>query len=215
MDWRVRAIVLRDGTEIACPLELALSFLDGYRRDEGAHHGSGLDAFDETDLRLANRDGARIAAVQAAAILERRSRIEEALRAIAAGASLVGPPRSVPWAELRALFEAFAGISGVGFSKATKALHRKRPALIPILDSVVQAYLGGEGPEAGSFGERAVGLVHSFKRDLDRNRPALHELRRELRRHGCDVTEVRLLDIVVWSAGTRGAGAVSRRAKPP
>ena len=40
-------------------------------------------SFDESDLRHANRGGARISAAQIAAILERRRRIERALRSIA------------------------------------------------------------------------------------------------------------------------------------
>ena len=62
------------------------------------------------------------------------------------------PRALIPWAPLARLFEAFAGIRGVGFSKMTKALHKKRPALIPMLDSVVQAYLASRPPPVGSFG---------------------------------------------------------------
>jgi hypothetical protein len=85
----------------------------------------------------------------------------------------------------------------------TKALHRKRPALIPMLDSVVQGYLASDDPgegSAGSFGERATALMRSYKRDLDRNRPALRGLRRELARRGHEATEVRILDLLIWSA---------------
>jgi hypothetical protein len=102
---------------------------------------------------------------------------------------------------LRRLFDAFADIRGVGFSKATKALHAKRPALIPMLDSVVQAYLtvdDARRPE--SFGEGAIALIRGYKEDLDRNRLALHEVRRELANRGHDLTEVRILDILIWSA---------------
>jgi hypothetical protein len=56
-------------------------------------------------------------------------------------------------------------------SKMTKALYRQRPALIPILDSIVQRYLQEDdlGAEA-SFGERTLGLVRGYQRDLDDNR---------------------------------------------
>ena len=109
---------------------------------------------------------------------------------------------SIPWIPLTRLFDAFGELRGVGFSKMTKALHRKRPGLIPMLDSVVQAYLASGDPgaaSAGSFGERASGLVRSYKRDLDRNGPILRGLRRELSRRGHDLTEVRILDIAIWS----------------
>lgn len=82
----------------------------------------------------------------------------------------------------------------------TKALHRKRPALIPILDSVVQIYLETDDPgPLEPFGQRASALVRSYKRDLDRNRRVLREVQRELASRGHRLTEVRILDIVIWS----------------
>jgi hypothetical protein len=82
----------------------------------------------------------------------------------------------------------------------TKALHPKRPALIPMLDSVVQAYLAtDELRPASSFGEQATELVRGYKRELDRNRRALSEIRRELAAREHRLTEVRILDIVIWS----------------
>jgi len=125
--------------------------------------------------------------------------IQGALRRIDPNASLTDATWSVPWTPLTQLFDAFADIPGVGYSKTTKALHPKRPELIPMLDSYVQAYLAGEEPAPGSFGEHAVELVREYKRDLDRNRPALRELQRELERRSYRVTEVRLLDLLIWS----------------
>lgn len=193
-------IILRRGVEVENPLELALEFLAAYSGYEGGD-SSGPTSFDETDLRLANRGGARISAAEIAAILERRSRIERALRQIEPEASLAGAARSIPWVALTRLFDGFADIRGVGFSKMTKALHRKRPALIPMLDSVVQTYLTKGDPEgsSGSFGYRATELVRSYKLDLDRNRAALHEIRRELAGREYRLTEVRILDLVIWS----------------
>jgi hypothetical protein len=157
-------------------------------------------SFDEGDLRLANRGGARISAAQIAEILERRAEIERSLRGIPPEASLAAPTSSIPWTPLTRLFEAFGDIRGVGSSKMTKALHPKRPALIPMLDSVVQAYLSTDDLRpTSSFGEQATELVRSYKRDLDRNRRALHEIKRELAGREHRLTEVRILDIVIWS----------------
>lgn len=157
-------------------------------------------AFVEPDLRRANRGGARISAAEIATILKRRPAIERGLRAIPPGASLAGRSSSVPWSSLGELFEAFAGIRGVGLSKMTKALHPKRPALIPMLDSVVQGYLAPDdpGPEA-PFEERSLALVRGYKRDLDRNRASVRVVRRELAKHGHSLTEVRILDLLIWS----------------
>jgi hypothetical protein len=194
-------ITLRGGVELENPLELALAFLEAYSGYEG-DDASGPLSFDESDLRLANRGGARISAAEIGAILERRRKIERALRGIQPDASLADATGAIPWIPLTRVFDAFADIRGVGFSKMTKALHRKRPALIPMLDSVVESYLTKDDPETrveGSFGVRAVALVRSYKRDLDRNRSALQEIQQELASRGYRLTEVRILDLLIWS----------------
>jgi hypothetical protein len=194
-----RPVVLRSGVVIEDPLGVVLGFLTAYRLDTGGP--SGPESFGEPDLRLANRDGARISAAEIAAILERHRAIERALRAIAPDASLAGAADSVPWLPLGQLFGAFAGIRGVGMSKMTKALYRKRPALIPILDSIVQKYL--EDDDLGSqapFGERALGLVRGYGRDLGDNRAAVGAVRQELAGRGYGLTEVRILDLLILSA---------------
>ena len=189
-------VTLRSEVEIENPLQVVLGYLEAWRFEVGDVSSS----FGEADVRLANRGGARIAASEIMAILERRRAIEQALRALPARASLAGGPRSVPWGPLRHLFDSFADIRGIGFSKMTKALHPKRPALIPMLDSVVQRYLGDDdpGPQA-PFGERALELVRGYKHDLDRNQAAVRAVRRELARRGHDLTEVRILDLLIWS----------------
>jgi hypothetical protein len=191
-------IVLRGGFEIEDPLEAALEFVEAYPGYDSVDSRPG--SFEEIDLRHANRGGARISAAQIAAILERRGRIERALRSIPREASLADP---IPWPFLTRLFDAFADISGIGFSKMTKALHPKRPGLIPMLDGVVQAYLATEETtdSQASFGERATALVVSYKQDLDRNLAGLRQVQRDLVRDGYRaLSEVRILDVLIWSA---------------
>jgi Family of unknown function (DUF6308) len=195
-------IILRGGVEVANPLELALEFLAAYSSYE-ADDSLGPKSFDERDLRGANRGGARISAAEIAAILERRAEIERALRKVHPDASLADATSSIPWITLTRLFDAFADIRGIGFSKMTKALHPKRPAMIPMLDSVVQAYLTRDDSDArssGSFGERATALVRSYKRDLDRNSSVLRQLQRDLAGRSYRLTEVRVLDLLIWSS---------------
>jgi hypothetical protein len=202
-------IELRNGLELGDPLGVVLQFVTaGHAYDVGVVSGS--STFGEPDLRLANRGGARISAGEMAAILERRRAIERALRAISVDASLAAATRSVPWTPLRPLFAAFAEIRGVGFAKVTKTLHKKRPALIPMLDSVVQAYLVDDDPGVQApFADRALGFVRGYKRDLDRNRAAIRALRRELAKRNHAVTEVRILDALIWSAAVDFSSARS------
>ena len=192
---------LRNDIEVADPLHVVLGYLETWRFEAGDLSAS----FGEADLRLANRGGARISAAEIASILERRRAIERALRAIAPDASLAGPARSVPWLPLRQLFDAFAGVRGVGVAKMTKTLHPKRPALVPMLDSVVQTHLRDDDPGAAAeFGARALTLVRGYKRDLDRTGATLGAVRRELAALGYDVTEVRILDLLIWSVEVDG-----------
>jgi len=193
-------VTLRGGVEIEDPLAAALAFIEAYSAYDA--YSSDPTSFDESDLRHANRGGARISAAEIAAILERRGRIERALRSIDPDVSLAGGARSIPWDPLTHLFDAFGDIRGVGYSKMTKALYPKRPALIPMLDSVVQAYLAEDVPELKpeSFGERATALVRSYQKDLDRNRAALRAVQHELASRGHRLTEVRILDLLIWSS---------------
>jgi hypothetical protein len=194
----IQPVVLRNGGEIVDPLGVVLGFLERWHFE--AALASESASFAESDLRRANRGGARISAAEIAAILGRRRAIERALAAIPVDASLAGPETSVPWLPLRSLVEAFAEISGVGFSKMTKTLHYKRPALIPMLDSVVQKYLRDDdlGVKA-AFAERALGLVRGYKRDLDLHLEAVSTVRLEVARRGYELTEVRILDLLIWS----------------
>jgi Family of unknown function (DUF6308) len=192
-------IVLRHGIEVENALEPTLEFLDAYP-GAVADAASPTESFGEEDLRRANRGGARISAAEIAAVRERKYEIEPWLQEIPPDSSLAGAARSIPWRALTGLFEAFSAIRGIGLSKVTKTLHPKRPALIPMLDSVVQAYL--EPDDLGNsepFAERATALVRSYKGDLDHNRGPLLGLQRELARRGYQLTEVRILDILIWS----------------
>ena len=109
----------------------------------------------------------------------------------------------MPWLSLRQLFDAFADIRGVGLAKMTKALHPKRPALIPMLDSIVQKYLADDDPGAQApFGERALALVRAYKSDLDRNVAVVQAVRQELARRGYELSEVRILDLLILSIQT-------------
>jgi hypothetical protein len=200
MSGVVRPVVLRNGVEIEDPLTVVRGLLEAHRRLE-MRDTSGPVSFGEADLRLANRGGARISAAEIAAILARRRAIERALGAIGPETSLAGAANAVPWPVLRGLFDAFADIRGVGLAKMTKALYPKRPALIPMLDSVVQRYLADDDPGAdAAFGERALELVRAYKRDLDRNRVAVRAVRRELIAGSSWLTEVRILDLLILSA---------------
>lgn len=195
-------IVLRGGASVVDPLTVVLGFLNGHRPYD-VSDPSRPGSFGEPDLRLANRFGARISAAEIAAILERQPAIERALAAIGPRASLAAAAGSVPWLPMRQVFDGFAGIRGVGFSKMTKALYPKQPALFPMLDSIVQQYLADDDPGVQApFAERALGLVRGYKRDLDGHRAGIRAIQRDLVGYGYQLTEVRILDLLVLAGMT-------------
>jgi hypothetical protein len=101
---------------------------------------------------------------------------------------------------LEDLYGAFEEIPGVGLPRLTKVLHKKRPALIPILDSVVDRYLVSVGgPITGGLAERGVALTRAYKTELDASLGALTCVRDFLLADDVALTECRLLDIYLWA----------------
>ncbi len=197
-------IRLSNGTVFEDPLAFALAFFgmgSGYRNYDAAPVAQDF-RLTEADIRVANRSTARMSDAVVAGIRSRHAAIDAALRRIPVGASLTADEAAIPWEALRSLVAAFDGVPAVGLARITKVMHRKRPALIPMLDSVVEAYLVRVEPVPRVIPrpDRAVALTRIYKREMDRNRHALTELRVALAARGFELTECRLFDIFAWSS---------------
>ena len=104
------------------------------------------------------------------------------LRGIASDVSLADAQNAVPWPTLSAAFRRVRRHPRGRLLEVAKALHPKRPALIPMLDSVVQAYLRDD--DLGRLKlrwRRALALVRGYKRDLDHNSAAVERSGRRSR----------------------------------
>jgi hypothetical protein len=195
-------LVLRNGTRIEAVLQTALDFLDqdsSYRNYDLADVQED-DVLTEADISVANAMIARMSPEVIARIYQRVPVINAALAQVPRRASLAEPPSSIPWQAIEELMRAMQRIPEVKLARQTKVLHKKRPALIPILDSVVATYLRRVDGlrRTGDPAREAVELIQSFKRELDANLPALRALQGELRRRDIDLTECRLLDLFLW-----------------
>jgi hypothetical protein len=194
---------LRGGVELPDALATALEFIE---RD-GTYQAYDLaavkqdDVLTVADVRVGNAIIARMPARVIAAFAERALPIEAALASIPPTSSLMASEGEIPWGGLRQLLEAANGISEVGLPRATKVLHKKRPSLIPILDSVVDHYLRHvEGlPRHGDFVADGLELIRAYKRELDASADALSMIRGQLSALGFELTECRLLDIYLWA----------------
>jgi hypothetical protein len=92
-----------------------------------------------------------------------------------------------------ALIDAILG-RGVGVSVATKVLHIKRPALIPICDSYVLQLMG----IPGNRGASAASLIQHLRDSREELLPVLNDIQARLRAVGIDRTLVRIMDVLVW-----------------
>lgn len=100
-----------------------------------------------------------------------------------------------------ALHEALDSYAGVGETKASKLLARKRPRLIPVIDSVVRRGLPLGSNPANEL--RAALAVESRREAIESLRPAnLSSL----------ITTLRLLDAAVWMRYSRSRNANRARA---
>lgn len=150
----------------------------------------------EKDIRFANYMGARMGPRIIKAVLDRSNAINLALARIAPVITILDV--SVPWTALEQLFSVTLGPE-VGPARATKILHKKRPALIPILDSVVVSYCEGacgadlRGQDTAS---KMTAYVKVIKKDIDRN---LDILESAIRETCLKLTPVRAFDILLWA----------------
>jgi hypothetical protein len=199
----VTNLEFRNGVVIDDPLGHALAFL---QNDYSYRSYDVLPiARDATvsldDIRAANRIGARMSAAESEALFARRERFEAALSEIPPDSSLCNLADTIPWAALRDLYAAGAGVHGIGLAKLTKFLHKKRTELIPMLDSVVAGYLQavGDVPRHGEPGEVATALTRGYKVDLDHNLETIRAVQRQLAERGYVLSECRILDLFTWA----------------
>lgn len=93
---------------------------------------------------------------------------------------------------------------GVRGTILSKVLHRKRPDLVPLYDSRIDAGYRTSGrlptDPHGSWVEFMDVLCRMMRDDLQRESAAFSELLRSAKERGAELTPLRILDILVWMA---------------
>ncbi len=146
------------------------------------------------DIQLANRMMARMSSLVVESVVGRAKIINSALQRIVPGTSI--SDESVPWLAIEQLFSAMLGPE-IGPARATKILHKKRPHLIPILDSVVVSYCQTvKRHYDGDESSRMVEYVRTIKVDIERNFDTFRGL---IAATNLKITVVRAHDILVWA----------------
>lgn len=89
------------------------------------------------------------------------------------------------------------GSESVSLSLVSKVLHRKRPALIPMLDKATQDHYRAQLPTRGESAYPS--LVTALQADLRSNEEILERLGRELGTElKTTITPLRIVDIAIW-----------------
>ena len=199
------SLILRGG-EVEDPLALALDFVEKYVRADEPSAAKPM-SFDERDLRSANRGGARISALEMAEITRRISFGMGVPASERADHPVLDAIRTADFAPQRKLVQiAESQLGTVGSGNHYVNLMEDEDGHI-----WVGVHFGSRGfghktasgflalAQGLPFGERATALVRGYKQDLDRNGVVLGELGQALANRGYHLTEVRLLDVLIWS----------------
>jgi len=210
-------IHLRQGIEVNNPEELIVSYWNKYKRSFAEYDKARLpndDSFGEDQIREAIRVSNILGAMipfydenkVIKPLLHRQFQLEEALRLVPAEVNILDSYEEIPWQSIKQLLESFSA-KYLCLARKTKILHKKRPLLMPILDSVLAGkycdpLLNEQQPVARNEDTRAVKYIQELKKDIDENKEALLELQKGLKNKGYeeyDLSLTRLLDIVIWS----------------
>lgn len=143
--------------------------------------------------------------------------IEARLQKIPPSLSIVD--EDIPWEALSELFNAFLSVEGFRCPRVSKILHKKRPALVPILDGkrVIKTYYQPvvEGcvneihtntkiarfalkQEALKYASVMTALVKAVRNDILLNRGVLENIQRPISFEGLSLTLPRIFDIILW-----------------
>lgn len=140
------------------------------------------------------------AAEKVRSIWNGRRAVEAALARIPPEASLCD--ESMDWDALADLLQVFCEIKWAGWAVATKILHKKRPALVPIYDSVMVQYYSDRVKPPIRWGTptglRLVRELQVFRQDLLVCHDRIEELFAAAAANGWPISPIRALEAVIW-----------------
>ena len=198
-------VVLQTGQQISDCEEKVLNFcrLDASYRSYDLARVPADNTLDESQVRLANKMNARMGPSAVSAFLQMKEAVGAQLAGIPPTLRLWDNDTSIPWSHLAELFRSCLA-PGLGPARVTKVLHKKRPNLIPILDSIVVRYLERTAAEKGvrfpnDAAQRMVSYVKLLRTDVERNLPTLQRLGNRVAAQGGELSPLRVLDILIWA----------------
>jgi hypothetical protein len=152
---------------------------------------SDLDKITDEDRRIANKIAARMSAKTWAPI------VGESIAQVGDWDLL--RMSDLEWQSRKEVIHEVLGVllrhAGIGVARLTKALHRKRPKLIPICDNIVLKALG---VDPGNKADRIITCMDRFRIVSRKQLPKLKDLRELSKQLQADMTELRILELLYW-----------------
>ena len=202
-------MILRPNTKIIDPKEVIIRYYDTM--------GKGAHAYDQAKLPEDNRfpleqlkearhlvhklGGRGIPFSAVDNLSEKEAEIKAKLTRVSAAVSILDNPSNIPWRNLGELIDLFR-VPYLSLARITKMLHKKRPNIIPILDSVMVSYLmpfiATDSLRDTTDGQKAALYIKELKNDVDSNSAALMRLD-NWGGKPYPISTIRILDILIWS----------------
>jgi Family of unknown function (DUF6308) len=199
---------LASGLEIADPRKLILAFVEHWYPMYDAVKVLEDNELRVTDIALSTMLNSRISGNTAGVIFRERKPVEAALAGIPPCVDLldVDTDGEIPGASgISRAITSMCGIKRVKLSVSTKILHKKRPGLIPIFDSVVESqYYPRWCPSVRGRlpGDYAIALIKVVHKDMRSLAAELLDLQGELEERGTPLTPCRILNALTWIVKT-------------
>jgi hypothetical protein len=195
---------LASGLRIANPRRLILAFAKHWYHMYDGVHVPKDDELRVVEIALSTMLNSRISGNTAGVIFRKKQAVKEALAAVPPDVDLldVEAGDELPGADgISRAITAMCDIKRVKLSVSTKILHKKRPGMLPIFDSVVESqYYPRWCPSVRgrSWGDYAVALLKVVHRDMVSVASELRDLQHELHERGTPLAPCRILNALTW-----------------
>jgi hypothetical protein len=194
------------GFVVRNPLELLIGFVrHWYPMYDGVQVPQD-NSLRVTEIALSTMISSRISGNTGGAIWrDARCAVEKALAEIPHEVDLLDIPEgeAIPGEEgMSCAISAMCDITRCKLSVATKILHKKRPGLIPIFDSVVEGlYWPTWCPSVKdrAWGDYAVELTRWVHKDMLSVSSELRKLRDRMQKNRTPMTGCRILNVLMWA----------------
>lgn len=191
---------LKSGLDLYRPNETLTSFI---RQEYEAYDGIKVaqdNVLRPEEIAISVMVNSQISGNTARQIWENRKPVEDSLRRIGSSASIADVVDKIPWDEVGHCVDGICRVPRAKLAVASKILHKKRPALIPMMDSVIIGYYSPLiQKQAGSLGQYAAHIMRVFRCDLLSVHDELEAMSTFATALGKPITVCRALEVLIWA----------------